>query len=82
MTLDELMEKITANDVPDRWYCIDDGLKTDALHLYKNYSKWEYFYLDERGNRNDFIVFYSDDEAFEFLWGQIESQLQLLRPKS
>jgi hypothetical protein len=38
-------------------YCIDDGLKSNAYILYKNYLKWEFFYLDEKGNRNDYQIF-------------------------
>lgn len=81
MTREELMKKIIVNIVPESWYCIDSGLKQDALHLYKNYTKWEYFYLDERGSHNDFRIFYSDEEAFDFLWEKIEGQLLVFKSK-
>jgi len=79
MNLDELKQKLTINNVPERWYSLDDGLKPDACILYKNYSKWEFFYLDEKGNRNNYQVFVTDDEAFDHLWKMMEGQLGLLK---
>lgn len=79
MNFEELKYKIEQNNIPDNWYSLDDGLKPDACILYKNYAQWEYFYLDERGGRNDLRIFYKDDEAFDFLWSKLESQLRILR---
>lgn len=75
MTLDELKNKLERSNVPKRWYSINEGLKPDACILYKNYAKWEFFYLDEKGNRNDFKVFTNDEEAFAYLWKKMEYQL-------
>jgi len=38
MTEAELIERLSNNDVPGRWYSLNDGLKSDACILYKNYS--------------------------------------------
>lgn len=81
MDLIELKDKLYWNNVPERWYSLDEGLKPGALHLYKNYSKWEYFYLDDRGERTDFRVFYTDEEAYDFLWKMIEQQLEVFKIK-
>ena len=45
MKLTELKKELEGNNVPERWYSINEGLKPDACNLYKNYSLWEYFYL-------------------------------------
>jgi hypothetical protein len=60
---------------------LDDGLKPTAHILYKNYSKWEYFYLDERGGRNDLRIFYDEVEAFDYLWERIEYNFQIFKIK-
>jgi hypothetical protein len=76
MNLIELKQKLVENRVPKAWYSLDEGLKPDACILFKNYSVWEYFYLDERGGRNDLKFFKNEEEAFDFLWQQMESELK------
>ena len=77
MTKKELTEKIIINHIPDRWYSLDNGLKPDACILYKNYSVWEYFYLDEKGNRHDHKIFKIEEEAYEHLWTKLKYQLDI-----
>ena len=79
MNLTELKIKLQENNVPERWYSLDDGLKPDACILYKNYSVWEFFYLDERGGRNDHKIFKIEEDAFEYLWQKMEYQLRIFR---
>lgn len=81
MNLIELKDKLYWNNVPERWYSLDEGLKSDAHHLYKNYSKWEYFFLDEKGGRNDNRIFLRDEEAFNYLWKKIERELEIFQIK-
>ena len=76
MTLKEFEEKVRVNKVPDRLYSLDHGLKPDAYILYKNYSKCEFFYLDERGNRNSYKEFTNDEDAYEFLWKKLEDEIK------
>ncbi len=76
MNLKTLQEKIMQNDVPERWYSIDNGLKPDACIIYKNYSTWECFYLDERGNRDFYTICTSDEDAYDWLWSKIEGLLK------
>jgi hypothetical protein len=75
MNLDELKARLYKANVPERWYSLDEGLKADACILYKNYSKWECFYLDEKGDRHDYRVFDEDEQAYEYLWKKMERQL-------
>ncbi|MDI3322370.1 hypothetical protein [Pinibacter soli] len=81
MNLIELKDKLYWNNVPERWYSLNEGLKADACILYKNYSTWEFFYLDERGERHDYRIFNNDDEAFDFLWKKMEYQLAVFKIK-
>jgi hypothetical protein len=78
MKLEELLEKIKANNVPERWYAINDGVKPNAFIVFENYKKWECFCIDERGTRNDFTFFFTPDEAYDWLWEKIKFQLELL----
>lgn len=79
MDIRKLKKKLVENNIPESWYSLDEGLKPDACILYKNYSRWEYFYLDERGGRNDYKVFYSEEKAFDHLWKKMEYQLKFLK---
>lgn len=81
MNLNELKDKLYWNNVPDRWYSLDEGLKHDACILYKNYSKWEFFYLDEKGGEHDYRVFDNDNDAFEHLWNKMQYQLKVFKIK-
>lgn len=77
MNLIELKDKLYWNNVPERWYSLNDGLKPDACILYKNYSTWEFFYLDEKGGRNDVHFFKNDEEAYNYLWKKMKYQLEI-----
>ena len=50
MTRKELERKLEQLGCLD-WYSLDGSLCSDRRILYENYSVWEYFYMDERGNR-------------------------------
>jgi hypothetical protein len=76
MDLLELKDRLYWANVPDRWYSLNEGLKPDACILYENYSRWEFFYLDEKGGRNDFKVFSNAEEAYDYLWSKMEYLLQ------
>lgn len=79
MDLQELKNKLSTNNVPARWYSLDEGLKPDACIIYKNYSIWECFYLDEKGDKHDFRIFEKDEDAYKYLWDKMEYQLKYLK---
>jgi hypothetical protein len=76
MTLEGLKQKLSENNIPTNLYSIDDGLKPNAYILYKNYSQWEFFFLDEKGDRNNFKIFYNEEEAFDYFWNKIEIEIK------
>jgi len=80
MKLTELKQRIVLNEIPDRWYSINDGLKTNACIIYHNYKIWEYFYLDEKGQRHDSKPFINAEDAYDHLWIKLEDQLSVFRP--
>ncbi|WCT13692.1 hypothetical protein [Mucilaginibacter jinjuensis] len=79
MDLDELKNKIKVNNIPDRWYSIDDGLKPDACIIYRNHSIWEYFFLDEKGERHDLMFFNNELDAYDHIWKKLEYQQRIFK---
>lgn len=71
MKYQELIDNINSNNIPSDWFSINQGLKPNAFILYKNYDKWEYFYLDEKGNRLDSRIFFEEDLCFDFFWQKL-----------
>ena len=76
MDLETLKRKLHENNIPANLYSIDDGLKSMAYVLYKNYAKWECFYLDERGIRRGEQIFYNEEDAYDYLWFKMEYYLK------
>ena len=71
MEYNDLIDKINEYNIPSSWYSINQGLKPNAYILFKNYDKWEYFYLDEKGERLGERVFTDPKKAFDFLWNKL-----------
>lgn len=81
MNINELRKKLDYYNVPQHWYSLNDGLKPDACILFKNYSIWEYFYLDERGEKHEYKIFNNEESAFDFFWKKMEYQLAVFNIK-
>jgi hypothetical protein len=79
MNLDDLKAILYQNNVPERWYSLDDGLKPDACILFKNYNRIEFFYLDEKGDRHDYKVFSNEEDAYDYLWKKMKYQLGIFK---
>jgi len=71
MKYNELMQNIRENNISPSLFSVNQGLKPNAYILIKNYDKWEYFYLDEKGNRFDNMVFSDSEKAFDFFWQKL-----------
>lgn len=74
-----LISKLQSNNIPERWYSINEGLKPNACIIYENYSLWEYFYLDEKGERLDYKIFSNEEEAYEHLWNKMKYQAKIFK---
>ncbi len=68
--LRKLLEKL---DLYDGWVSLDGELVPDKIVLDQINTQWVVFYFDERGNKNDEMLYSSEDEA-------CESILNLLLP--
>lgn len=85
MTLKEFKDNIRKFNVPNELYSLEDGIKANAYILNKNYEKWDFFFLDEKGDRNNFIQFDDSQEAYSYLWSKLENEMKYppsIPPKS
>lgn len=52
------------------YYSLNEGLKSDSLILTINYNKWEVFYMDERGNKHDELIFNNENDACVYIYNR------------
>ena len=76
MTYLELLDKIKENKVPSSLYSINQGLRPNAYVIHENYGIWEFFFLDERGARNNQRAFSSAESAYDYLWERLLFELR------
>jgi hypothetical protein len=63
MTRDELKIRLDDLKVNKVEYSLFSELFLDRIILFHNYTKWEVFYLDEKGGRNDERIFENESAA-------------------
>ncbi len=68
MNKKELHAKLDLLGVAFHEYSLEGELIPDNIVLYNSYNKWEVFFFDERGNRNDVKEFDSEIEACEHIY--------------
>ena len=49
MNKDILKKELDKLCVNQNEYSLNGNIESDKIVLYQNYSKWEFFYFDERG---------------------------------
>lgn len=76
MTFEKLKENIVIWKVPATLYSINEGLKPNAYIIFENYGKWEFFFLDEKGERIGHHYFNDSDDAFDYLWKKLFKEIQ------
>lgn len=76
MDLEIFKRKVKENNIPDSLYSINEGLKINAYNLYKNYAIWEYFYLNEKGERKDFKKYKAVEDALDYIWEKLQTELK------
>ena len=68
MDTKELKEKLIELKVNPNHYSLNGELKPDAVILFQNYNKWEVYYFDERGGKNDVRTFNSEKDACSYFY--------------
>lgn len=77
MKIKELRVKLDELNVYPGFYSLEGELLPDRIVLYSNYTKWEVFYFDERGNRENEKVFFSESDACEYIYGYFKKQKEI-----
>lgn len=71
------LEKILNNlGIPKNYYSINGHLVADTYILNQVYSKWEYFYYDEKGNQEGYKSFDDENEACEYLLEKLKNEMK------
>ena len=77
MDTNELQKKLNLLGVNPQEYSLIGELQTDSIILYQSYQKWEVFYLDDRGNRNDEKVFDTESEACNYIYQKFKEAKEI-----
>lgn len=67
MTRKELNDKLKELGL-EHQYSLDGSLEPNQYILYHNYSKWEYFFFNEKGGREYIKTFFSEEEAYDYIY--------------
>lgn len=76
INISSLLEKLNEIGVPKRYYSINGHLSSDTYILNQIYNKWEYFYFDEKGNKNDYKIFDNECDACYYLLRVLEDEMK------
>lgn len=75
MDIQELEKKLTELRVPSHYYSINDNVSADTYILNKVYNYWEFFYIDERGGRNDYRKFNNENDACVYMLEVLKKEI-------
>ena len=45
--------------------------------LQKNYYIWEFYYVDERGGKNDYKTFIKEEDACEYMLEALKKEMEV-----
>ena len=76
MNVTGLIRKLDEIGVPKRDYSINGDLLPDTHFLNQVYGKWEYFYFDEKGNKEDYRMFDNESDACKYMLGMLENEIK------
>lgn len=67
MNRTELKEKLETLGIKNRNYSLYGDLNSGSIVLYHSYYEWQVFNLNDRGVRESFKVFNSEEEACKYI---------------
>ncbi len=78
MKHEELKKELKKLKIPESYYSINgNSWLADAYILQKNYYIWEFYYVDERGGKNDYKIFKTEDEACEYMLKALKEEISV-----
>jgi hypothetical protein len=75
VNIKQLENTLLKMNVSSSYYTINGSLKTDTYVLNEVHGKWEYFYFDEKGNRQNYKVFEKEEEACNLFLSIIKNEI-------
>ena len=82
MDISYLIKTLDEMGVPKRYYSINENLASDTYILNEIYGKWEYFYFDEKGNRNNYHIFENENDACIYMLDILKTEVKYRRHQS
>ena len=79
MNKSELKYRLNELEVDPIFYSLEGELQPDRVVLYRNYHRWEVFYFDEKGNRDNEKVFSSEKEACDYIYNYFKKQKEIVK---
>lgn len=76
MNIRQLEKELDNLGIPKNYYSINGQLVADTYILNQVYSKWEYFYYDEKGNQEGYKNFDNENEACEYLLEKLKNEIK------
>lgn len=76
MNIRQLEKELDNLCIPKSYYSINGDLAADTYILNQVYSKWEYFYYDEKWNREGYKSFDYENEACEYLLEKLKNEIK------
>jgi hypothetical protein len=77
MNRQELKYKLDELGINAGFYSLSGELLPDRIVLFQYYNKWEVFYFDERGNRNNERIFHSESDACDYIYDYLRKQKEI-----
>ncbi|MDI6619749.1 MAG: hypothetical protein QME45_14030 [Clostridiales bacterium] len=76
MNIKQLENELDNLGIPKNYYSFNGHLLTDTYILNQVYSKWEYFYYDEKGNQEGYKSFDNEDEACRYFLKKLKNEIK------
>ena len=76
MNIRQLEKELDNLGVPKDYYSINGHLSLDTYILNQVYTKWEYFYFDEKGNQEGYKSFGDENEACEYFLKKLRNEIK------
>ena len=78
MNVEELKKELKKLKIPESFYSINgSSWLADTYILQRNYYIWEFYYVDERGGKNDYKIFKTEEEACEYMLKALKEEISV-----
>jgi len=78
MNKDILKLNLEKLKIPKSYYSLNAELLPGRVVLHENYDRWEVFLFTEKGNREDEVVFSSEEEACRYIYDKMVKSKRII----